>query len=261
MNAPSKKNAACLNVGKLPVIPQVLLKLIEACHKTNVSFEELSGLIKKDAALSSKVIAVANSPLYAQWRDAKDFNQLLVVLGLKTIKTIAITAAVHQFFSEFDGKADRFINSFWQTSLACAHTAKSLARLTGFESEDEAYLAGLLHKIGQLVLLRESPDDYSQLLLNTKADSSLDAGERELFGTTSTEVGAVLIDSWGLDSFLSDAILYQREPANLILDTSRLVKLINLSHKLSEGSDDAIQLFKEADLLFGLTQPLLRPWE
>lgn len=257
MNAPSKNNAAGFNMGKLPSIPHALLKLIEACHKVDVSFEELSGIIKKDASLSSKVVAVANSPLYAQWRDAKDFNRLLVVLGLKTIKTIAITSAVHQFFSEFDGKAACFIARFWQTSLACAYSAKALAQLTGYESEDEAYLAGLLHTIGQLVLLRESPEHYSALLQSSKTDSGLDVGERELFGTTSAEVGAMLIDNWGLDSFFSDAILYQREPAESVLDTPRLVKLINFSHKLSEKGGDPIKLFSDADLLFGLTQPLL----
>lgn len=257
MNTPSKKNAACINVGKLPSAPQALLKLIEACHRPDVGFEELAGIIKKDAALCSKVVAVANSPVYAQWRDTTDFNRLLVVLGLKTIRTIAVTSAVHQFFSGFDGEGDRLVARFWQTSLTCAYSAKSLARLTGYEPEDEAYLTGLLHNIGQLVLLRESPDGYSQLLLSAKTTEELNAGERELFGATAPEVGAMLIDDWGLGSFLSDAILYQREVAESILDTPRLTRLINLGHKLSQGSGDPIQLSQQADLLFGLTQPLL----
>jgi len=257
MGAPSKKNAMSLETGKLPSIPQVLLKLIEACHKVDVSFEELSSIIQQDAALSAKIISVGNSPVYAQWRGIKDFNRLLVVLGLGTIKSIAITSAVHQFFSQFDGETDRVMRGFWRGSLACAYSAKALARLTGYESEDEAYLAGLLHKIGQLVLLHQSPEEYTQILLSEGFDADLDAKERELFGTTGAEVGAMLIDNWGLDSFLSDAVLFQREPAESILDTPRLVKLINFAHKLAQRSESQEKLFEEADLLFGLSQALL----
>lgn len=257
MGAPSKKNAMILDTGKLPSIPQVLLKLIEACHKVDVSFEELSGIIQQDAALSAKIIAVGNSPVYAQWNGIKDFNRLLVVLGVGAIKSIAITSAVHQFFSQFDSDTDRVMRRFWRDSLACAYSAKALAGLTGYESEDEAYLAGLLHKIGQLVLLNQSPKEYTGLLLGSGQDTELDAKERELFGTTGAEVGALLIDNWGLDSFLSDAVLFQREPAESILDTPRLVKLINFAHKLGERSEPQEKLFEEADLLFGLNQPLL----
>lgn len=257
MVAPSKKNAIVLDAGKLPSLPRVLLKLIEACHKVDVSFEELSNIIQQDAALSSRVIAVANSPIYAQWQGIKDFNRLLVVLGLGTIKSIAVTSAVQQFFSQFDADADRVMSAFWRSSLACAHSAKALARLTGYEAEDEAYLAGLLHKIGQLVLLRELPSEYTKLLLDVEDDADRDRGERGLFGATCTEVGAMLIENWGLDSFLSDAILYQHEPAESILDAPRLVKLINFAHKLSEHNGLQAKQLEEADLLFGLSQPLV----
>jgi HD-like signal output (HDOD) protein/signal transduction histidine kinase len=257
MTGLSISNAARIDVGQLPSIPRVLLKLIEASHKVDVSFKELAGVIQQDPALSAKVIAIANSPFYAQWNDVRDFNRLLVVLGLNTIKTIAITSAVHQFFSQFDTKLGKWMGTFWSHSLTCAYAAKALANLTSYDPPDEAYLAGLLHKIGQLVLLKKNPTDYQDILLNPPLVTEMDARERDMFGATSTEVGAYLIRKWDPDSFLSDAVLYQHEPADAVLDTPRLVKLINFAHKLSEMYEPMESLCAEAELLFGLSQPVI----
>ena len=250
-------NAKGFDVGQLPSIPQVLLRLIEACHKVDVSFEELAEIIQKDAALSAKVIAVANSAAYAQWNEVKDFNRLLVVLGLNTIKTIAITTVVHQFFSRFNPDFGRWMGRFWRTSLSCAYSAKSLARVTGYESLDEAYLAGLLHRIGQLVLVKKSPSEYSEMLLSIQSEGDLIERERELFGVTCAEIGAYLIHDWDPDSFMSDAVLYQHEAAEKVLDSPRLVKLVNIAHKLSVQPVTTDALYDEVDLLFGLTRPVM----
>ena len=81
--------------------------------------------------------------------------------------------------------------------------------------------------------------------------------ERELFGVSGNEVGAQLIQEWDPDSMLGDAVLYQREPAEAVLDTPRLVRLINFAHKLSARSSLSEELMHEAGLLFDLSQPVI----
>ncbi len=251
------KNATRVDVGKLPSVPQVLLKLIEACHKVDVSFDELAEIIKQDTGLSSKILAIGNSSAYAQWNSIKDFNRLLVVLGLKTIRTISITTAVQQFFSQFDAGIGKQMGRFWIGSLTCAHMARALARLIGYAPLDEAYLAGLLHNLGQLVYLKRYPAAYAAILTESITNSELDAQEREQFGATYAEMGAYLIKEWNPGSFVSDAILFQHEPAEAIYDTHHLVKTLNLAHKLSSGGISSEKLLEDADRLFGLSQPML----
>ncbi|MET0103025.1 MAG: HDOD domain-containing protein [Sedimenticola sp.] len=250
-------NAARIDVGKLPVVPQVLLKLIDACHKVDVSFDELGGIIKQDATLCTKMISVANSPLYTQWRNVDDLNRLLVVLGVERIKTIAVTSVVQQFFSQFNADVGKQMGTFWKESLTCACMMKSLAKLTGYESADEAYIAGLLHNLGQLVYLKRHSGEYLEMLNNAQSDAELDELERERFGATCTEVGAYLLNEWIPGSFVSDAILFQHEPAERIFDTQPLIKLLNLAHKLSDGGISESDLLSEADRLYSLTQPML----
>lgn len=257
MKDASPVNLENLNLGRLPSVPQVLLRLIEACHQVDVSFQDLAEIIQQDVGLTAKITAVCNSPAYAQWNEDRDFNHLLVVLGLNNIKTIAINAAVHQFFSQFNVQTGRGLGLIWYKSLWCAHAAKALATLTSYEFPDEAYLAGLLHKLGQLIFLDKQPEAYGELLLKTPADNALLEPERELFGAAYHEVSALVVRGWELESFLSDALLYQNEPADRLLEAPRLVRLVNFIHKLSDPGVEINTLYAEADQLFGLAPSVI----
>jgi signal transduction histidine kinase len=223
-----------------------------------VSFKQLAEIIEKDAAVSSKVITAANSPFYRQWKEIDDIQRLLVVLGIRSVKTIAINSAVQQFFNQLGTQAGRALDEIWYQSLLCAHTAKTLAELSAYRSPDEAYLAGLLHRLGQLALLHAYPDEYATLLGQGLSGESLVAAEIEKFDYSSPQVGSHMIENWQLQSFLADALLYQYEPADNILDCSHLVKLINVASQLSCNADNLEnKTLAGADTLFGLNQTVI----
>ncbi|MCP3660963.1 MAG: HDOD domain-containing protein [Gammaproteobacteria bacterium] len=242
---------------KIPAVPHVLLKLVQACHQPNVGFDELASILRKDAALSAKIIAAANASVFAQWRGVEDLHRLLVVLGINNVKSIAVTTAVQQFFNRFSRDGGRGMGFLWRRSLTCAYVAKALAKLTSFEAPEEAYTAGLLHRLGQLVLISNYEEVYLPILLNATYDRVLNDLEMEKFGITYQEIGATLLGRWDPNSFMADAIRYQGEPAKQVQDTPRLVRLVNLAHKLSSHHADPEQLLEEADLLFGLEQGVI----
>ena len=247
-----------LDFAGLPTPPAILIELIDICNSSDVSFARLTEIIQKDAGVSSKVITVANSSSYRQWNGVRDINRILVVLGLPSVKNIAITSAVQQFFSQVTQATDHCLDDIWYYSLSCAHLAGSLAELTSYPSPDEAYLAGLLHRLGQLALLHNFPQEYAEIFdrkLNLEALARL---ERERFNVTSCQVGAHLIDSWNSRTFISDAVLYQNAPIQTILDSSHLVKLINLAAHIAatEYTTDP-NLLERADQLFSLNPSLI----
>jgi signal transduction histidine kinase/HD-like signal output (HDOD) protein len=223
-----------------------------------VNYERLTEIIQQDAAVTSQVISAANSPFYRQWQESTDLQRLLVVLGTKSVRTIAINSAVRQYFGQLGKSAGRAIDGIWYRSLICAHCAKSLAELTNYPTPEEAYLAGLFHRLGQLALLQTYPDEYLKLLHEELHGESLAQAEKERIGHTSAAVAAELIDSWQLHSFISDAALYQHEPAASILDSAQLVKLINLAGdmaRLEQAMDTSV--LERADILFGLNQSIV----
>ncbi|MES9977108.1 MAG: HDOD domain-containing protein, partial [Candidatus Thiodiazotropha sp.] len=86
--------------SNLPSPPAILIELIDSCNNSDVSFKHLAETIEKDAGVSSKVITAANSPFYRQWQEISDIQRLLVVLGIRSVRTIAINSAVQQFFNQ-----------------------------------------------------------------------------------------------------------------------------------------------------------------
>ncbi|MEJ2200319.1 MAG: HDOD domain-containing protein, partial [Desulfuromonadaceae bacterium] len=140
------------------------MELLRLCHQPIVDFDELAKVIEQEPALSAKILQAVNNVFYRQWSEVTNIRRLLVVLGLDRVRQIAVTTAVHQFFSGFRANNETFVTSVWVRSLFCAYIAQDLARLTGYPVADEAYVAGLLHRIGQLVLLQNFPNEYQDVL-------------------------------------------------------------------------------------------------
>ncbi|MBM4053325.1 MAG: HDOD domain-containing protein [Planctomycetes bacterium] len=244
---------------KPPSLPHNLLHLLRACQKKDTPFQEIAELIRRDAAICVNVISLANSALYGHRREITSIDKALVVLGIETLKTIAMTTAVHQFFSNFNADRIHILKTFWHRSLTSAMLAKSLSALTGYNCPDEAYLTGLLHNIGQLILISCYTERYEEIIRRVKNEEELVMNEKKDLGITHSEVGFWLVNDWNLESFAADAILYHHEPANSILDAHHLVKIVNLASLLSsENAANRQSVVETADYLFGLTAPMAK---
>ena len=108
-------------------------------------------------------------------------------LGLDTIKSIAITASVQQFFSKYSSHKSKFLRDFWKHALSCAVIARSLAKLTSYKCAEEAYLAGLLHDIGKLVLENNANFDYNKIDHLNHSSEELRAIEKQNFNISHDE--------------------------------------------------------------------------
>lgn len=223
-----------LKVEKLPSLPHVLVSMLEACQSHTTNFQQISRIINQDSAIAAKVISLANSSFYRRETDVNSIDRALMVLGTDTIRTLVITASIQQFFSKFSTPHIEFLKRFWRQSLACAHIAKSLALLTSYSDADEAYLSGILHNIGELVLSSHNPEKFLELKSIQSIHSNQLTREKTLFGATHTDIGAVLMREWRLSQLASEAIEFHHAPVDKILDAHHLVKLIYLAAHLSE---------------------------
>lgn len=255
-----------IELGKLPSIPHALLKLLEIIHDPEVDFNQISQIIQSDPALTTRIMSVANSGAYYQWNENRDFHRLVVALGLKQVKTITINSAVQQFFSQFNLDNTGFLASFWKTSLSAASIARNLAHLTGYPNKDEAYIAGLLHRMGELVCLSHNFEDYIKQSSELKnkhyeslalLDEQRTAMEERFIGSSIPEIGAWIIQQFDQKTLLSDAILFQRESIEQLSGTAHLIKILNLTHKLSEPFENKESVFNEVTDIFDLNHAVL----
>ncbi len=214
----------------LPSLPQVLLKLIEACEQDDIHLSEIAGIIGKDPFISSRVLSLVNSAYFGLNSTFSSLNQAVVYLGANTIKSIAVTASVQQVFSKFEKNNQFPMSHFWWNSFSSATYSKKIAQQIAYVKVEEAYLAGLLLDLGELLLWMNFPQECAAIQTlapdNKRTQCKVEA---EQIGITHCEAGAWMVKQWKLSSFIADAILYHHDSLPQIKGAFPLVKIVHLA--------------------------------
>lgn len=190
---------------RLPSPPAIALRILEAVKQDEASFEELARIIQVDPALTAKILRVANSSFYSRSNTVNTIEKALSVLGLTVTKNVALSFVIAREITGPDCGAFNF-NSFWRRAVTCAVGAKLLASLLNYKNED-LFVSALLQDIGILVMYLRFPADYQQVLEEKRvAESSVLGFEQKIFGFDHQEVGAELLEDWGLPESISTVI-------------------------------------------------------
>ncbi len=239
----------------LPSLPHILVKLMEACHDENGSLGDIAQILTNDPSLCSKVLRLVNSAYYGLGSRVEGIDQAVSYLGTSAVKNIALCSAVYQAFNSRNRDGTFNLKVFWWHSMKCALLSRIFAGEVAYGSPDEAFVAGLLHDIGKLVLWVNFSDKYTELIKKCEnRPEMLAAGEGQL-GATHSQIGAWLLDQWKFQSFVADSALYHHEPLERIAHALPLVQIVYTADKLSgptvEGRGDGI---KVAEKLYGFSQ-------
>ena len=201
-------------VDSLPTLPAIATRILELTLNEGVSSTELGKLLSQDPALTAKILKVVNSASFGLRFPVSSTGYAITVLGLQRIRTLILSLSIFETLSRVDegGPLDKTV--FWRHSVASASGAKALAVASGRSNPEEAYVAGLIHDIGMLLLDTLASDLYVRILEEGKqkgGDSFLEL-ERLHLGTTHLEIGAELARQWNLPHALCAAIRYHQEP-------------------------------------------------
>jgi putative nucleotidyltransferase with HDIG domain len=238
----------------LPSLPQVLLKLMEACSNEDTPLDELSRFASKDPSLASKILRLVNSSFSGLLDPITSLDKAILYLGADTLKNLAISASVLQTFSRAAQADSGGMRKFWWHSLLCATLARRIAKQAGYSNPEEAYLSGILHDIGKLILWRCYPEEGGRLLQRSGIHGGKDG---EGINAVHAEVGAWMIRRWHLDSFMSDAVAYHHEPLDAVLEAFPVVKIVYVANLLSYGDAGTSGSTgpEAAKTVFGFSEP------
>lgn len=234
---PESLAAFVASVEHLPLFSGTAMQLIRTVDREDVAVAELSRLISTDAALVAHLLRIVNSSYYGLSRRIGTVGDALAVLGVNLIRR-TVTAAVLQrplFAYLHDTSVAR---AFWRHGLLCAALSRHLAMQKGLDGE-LAYMAGLMHDIGRLVMLMKYPQQ-SDVLLRAGGDGETGV-EREsaLFDFDHAQVGAALLELWDLPSEIVRAADQHADATEPDDPMSASVWRANLlSHDMIDEADD-----------------------
>lgn len=219
-------------ISNLPTLPVVITKLLQVVENPNSSAADVSRVISVDQALMTKVLKVVNSAFYGLPKKTSTLTQATVILGFNTIKNLALSATLFDTFSPDDrnGFFDR--RRFWEHSIGCAVATKVIARYCHYDILEEAFIAGLIHDIGKVVVDQFLHDDFIKIIERVKPGGKrmLEA-EKEVLGVGHPEIGEWLAQKWNLPPHLVDAIVNHHNPGNAVV-SPKLVAMVHLADAL-----------------------------
>lgn len=213
MHAATFPSAADL-AREVASLPSAAAAIVALTVDPDCPVGELEAAIAADAAMTLRLLAVANGAAFSRGRPVGDVKTAVVRLGLRRVRNIALLMATHDMLpgdalpTGFDAAGYRRFN------LAVAAAGQALARLGRSSVPEDAWLTGLLHGVGVTVLARREPDALAHALALARAESlGLDACVRRLMGFGPAEVAAQLIRAWHLPPHLADALAPGANPS------------------------------------------------
>ena len=186
-------------------LPQAISELLNEMEKPDFNAEALSQIVLKDPSLTSRILTIANSAFYHRFSEIRTVNQAVVVLGVTTVKCLALSSSVlnRERLEKASGLDTR---EFFANILTVAAAAEKIARAKNLEESEEVFIGGLLHEIGTIFFLTCYPEKYRQIVERNVKAVSVAAAERKVFGIDHAEVGYHLALKWHLPKTIAEAI-------------------------------------------------------
>jgi nitrogen-specific signal transduction histidine kinase/HD-like signal output (HDOD) protein len=245
----------------LPTLPEINLKLIKACHNGLENIGEIAGLIRMDPALSLKCMDMYYTACQRSPEKLDNLESALNFIGIDAINIMVSCSSAVSIFDGMAGGRNFDLRVFWRHSLKCAILAELISCEIPNQSSDEAYLSGLFHDIGKLILYTSLPNIYGKLLADKTEQGSIILKEKKTIGMDHSYIASKLIDRWQYYPFMADALLYHHYPVEKINLALPPVKILYLANLLAtQELSDQIDIAGTARTLFGFDQDKLNEY-
>jgi len=174
----------------------------------------ISKVLAMDPAITTKILRIANSPMYAQQRKTENLRQAVVVLGLNATLSLALSFSLLKSWKDDANGSGLDYPLFWRRQLLSATVTRVLATALGVREAEELFLASLIQDVGMLALDRTVPDLYANLDSQVH-ESDLIAVEVERLGSDHAHIGGWLLKEWHFPERIQQAVTASHDPQTI----------------------------------------------
>jgi putative nucleotidyltransferase with HDIG domain len=220
---------------EIPSIPLVLIKIMQTLDEDTSSAKELETLILHDPALSARILRLANSAFYSFPSRVKTISHAIALLGMNLVTSLAIGLNIFDSFTKGAKAEAVLISKLWTHSCCVGVLVREIwARRSHKEKEAEfAFLCGLLHDLGKVVLFKTYPGHYSSIfaIAKSETDPAISVYEDENYGADHAVIGEILARQWGFPAELISVIRKHHDPSASQIPIVGAVMLADLMAK------------------------------
>jgi len=202
---------------KIPPLQGTVLRLTELLRDINVSSKTLADTVGYDPILAARILKLANSSFYARRKTVTTLHQAIESVGTKALYDMVMLGAMSESFGK-EIRDSVLGRTVWEHSLAVGLVARELSKILGLRGAEEAFLCGLLHDIGKILMLRSDGERFESLL-DKRSEAEMFEWEQRIYGFDHTEVGAYVTYKWGLPESIYSVIMYHHNPSKSTTST------------------------------------------
>jgi putative nucleotidyltransferase with HDIG domain len=232
-------------VDRLPTLPEVITRIMSMVDDPRISAARIGEVVGQDQSMVATILKVVNSPFYGLRSQVTSIQHAVVLLGFRSVRNMALSAVLVRTFGESsrDHRFDR--TRLWRHTVATAVGARLLGEMLRTCDPEEAFLAGLIHDMGIVILDQYFHEEFRAVMdLVLTGGKSICEAEREVFGHDHSMVGMFLARKWNFPAPVVEAIgchhepiLAQKEP--VLAAVVHLADFLSRSHTLDPGADDS----------------------
>ena len=219
-------------------LPLLYDRLSQVINHPRSSIADITKIITEDAGLSSRILKLANSPLYGYYSTIDTISKAITIIGTQQLRDMTLAISV---MGSFGGIPDGVLNmtSYWKHSITCGVLARILATCRREANVERFFLAGMLHDIGQLILCTKAPDLVREMITESReSGESHYAVQRATLGFDHGDIGGELLKQWKIPASITEPVACHHAPWKGELypvETSLLHVADVISHALQIG--------------------------
>jgi HD-like signal output (HDOD) protein/ActR/RegA family two-component response regulator len=236
------------SIGSLPPMPRTFAALECALEDPRVDSRKIAAIIQQDPAVSAKVLQVCNSAFFRLPRQVSSIQQAVSYLGLAAVRSLVLSAELFKPGKSLCPALD--LGQLQRHALRVAGIARFLAAHTAWA--EDAFLAGLLHDVGFLLLGRQFVDDMQRVLQAAAAGGPLEEAEQEFIGVGHGTAGAYLLGLWGLPFAVVEAVAHHEAPGPLAQRNFDVSSAVSMAHALlAQTIPEDIPIYERSPPMLG----------
>ncbi len=222
------------SIEKLKPMPANVSHILREIEKRDVTIESLVSMIGLDQVLAALILQISNSASLGYSRTCSTLREAIMHIGLRRLKSTLMTSSASSMMGRSLSGYHLGAGELWQHSLTVGVASEWLAQVLHYPDPEQAYVAGLLHDIGKLLLDQAVLSNYAQIAeFVEKYQMQLWQVEEKLIGIDHARVGSLIAEHWNFPIVLVDAIHFHHAPS-FARANQRLPAIVNVANSLAE---------------------------
>jgi len=221
------------NLTNLPSIPKVMFDVISTIKSYPGDTIKIAEAVSQDQGITTKILSVANSPLYGMKRNVSSIEFAVMLLGSTELEHIVTAISLSEAI-RIKSVPNFNYTEYWKHSMLVGLASKDIARKLGHaDISGEAFVSGMLHDLGIQITVKYFQQEYNEIIKLVNSGKLFINAEKEILGLTHQEIGSFVAQKWNLPESLCDVIEFHHNPSEAKVN-SKLVSIIHLADSMTQ---------------------------